>query len=34
MDGNFFLAGMKQKWDEGGERVLLGDNTKGGEIML
>jgi hypothetical protein len=34
MDAEFFLAGMKQKWDEGGGRVLLGDNTRGGEIML
>jgi hypothetical protein len=34
MDAEFFRAGMKQKWDEGGGRVLLGDNTRGGEVML
>jgi len=33
MDAEFFLAGMKQKCD-GGRRVLLGDNTTGGEVML
>jgi len=33
-DAEFFLAGMRQKWDEGGGRVLLGDNTRGGEVMM
>jgi hypothetical protein len=30
----FFPAGMKSKWDEGGGRVLLGDNTGGRAVML
>jgi len=30
----FFLAGMKSQWHEGGRRILLGDNTDGGAIML
>jgi hypothetical protein len=33
MGAVFFLAGMKQKWDESGGRVLLGDNTSG-EVKL
>jgi hypothetical protein len=34
MDAEFFLAVLKQKWDEVGGRVLLCDKTRGGEIML
>ena len=30
----FFLAGMKAQWHQGGRRILLGDNTGGGAIML
>jgi hypothetical protein len=30
----FFLAGMKAHWDEGGRRILLGDNTGSGAVML
>jgi hypothetical protein len=29
-----FLEGMKAQADEGGGRILLGDNTGGGAIML
>jgi len=31
---NFFLAGLKVLWDEGGGRILLGDNGGGGRVML
>jgi hypothetical protein len=30
----FFLAEMKAQGDEGGGRILLGDNTGGGVVML
>jgi hypothetical protein len=30
----FFFEGMKAQWDEGGGRVLLGDNTCGGVVTL
>jgi hypothetical protein len=30
----FFLEGMKARAGEGGGRILLGDNTVGGLIML
>jgi hypothetical protein len=29
-----FPAGMKAQQDEGGERILLGDNTSGRAVML
>jgi hypothetical protein len=34
MRPKFFLAGMKAQWNEGGWRVLLGDNTSTGSVML
>jgi hypothetical protein len=30
----FLIAGMKAQWDKGGRRVLLGDDTGGGQVML
>jgi hypothetical protein len=30
----FFVAGVKAQWDEGGGGILLGDNTSGGVVML
>jgi hypothetical protein len=30
----FFRAVVKAQWDEGGGRLLLGDNTGGGAVML
>ena len=30
----FFIARIKAKWDKCGGRILLGDNTDGGEVML
>jgi len=30
----FFLAGMKARWEEGGERILLGDKAGGGAVVL
>jgi hypothetical protein len=30
----FSRAGRKAQWDEGGGRILLGDNIDGGEVML
>jgi hypothetical protein len=30
----FFLKEMKAQGDEGGGRILLGDNTGGGVVML
>jgi len=29
-----FLAGVKDQWDEGGERILLGDIRCRGEVMV
>jgi hypothetical protein len=29
-----FLAGIKEQLDEGDGRILLGDNTGGGTVML
>jgi hypothetical protein len=31
---NIFLAGKDAPWDEGGDRLLLGDNTGGVAVML
>jgi hypothetical protein len=31
MGAEFFLAGMTEKCDEGGGRILLADNTGSGE---
>jgi hypothetical protein len=33
MRAEFFLAGMKAQWDEGGGWILLGDNTGGGSTL-
>jgi len=33
MSAEFFVAGVKAR-DEGGGRILLGDNTRGGVVML
>jgi len=33
MHTEFFLAWIKVLWDEGGGRILLGDNTGGGAAM-
>jgi len=30
----FFLAGMRTQWDEGGRRILLGDYISGGAGMV
>ena len=30
----FFRTGMKALWDEGGGRMLLGNNTGGGALEL
>jgi hypothetical protein len=30
----FFFAGKIVKWEEGRGRILLGDNTGGGTVML
>ena len=30
----FFHTDMKAQWDEGGGRILLGDKTVGGAVML
>ena len=34
MRPEFFLAGMKAQRDKGGGRILLGDNTGGGAVIL
>jgi len=34
MRAEFFLAGMKAPLEKGGGRILLGDNTRGGIVML
>jgi len=34
MQAKFFLERMKVDWDEGGRRILLGNNTRGGAVML
>ena len=31
---NFYVVGMRAKLDEGGGRILLGDNTGGRAVML
>jgi hypothetical protein len=34
MRAEFFLTGMVERGDEDGERILLGDNTDSGAVML
>ena len=34
MGVKFYIAAMEAQWDEGGGRLLLGDNTVVGEVML
>jgi len=34
MGPEFYIAAMKEQWDECGGRILLGDNTGDGEVML
>ena len=34
MRAEFFRGGMKEQWDERGGKILLGDTTGGGAIML
>jgi hypothetical protein len=34
MRAEFLFAGMRAQWDEGGRKILLGDNTSGGAAML
>ena len=34
MRAEFFFAGMRAQWDEGGGKLLLGHNTDGGAVML
>jgi hypothetical protein len=34
MRAEFFFAGMRAQWDEGGGKILLGDNTVGGVEIL
>jgi hypothetical protein len=31
---NFYFAGIKAKLDEGGGRILLGDNSSAGVVFL
>jgi len=34
MGVKFYIAAMEAQWDEGGGRILLGDDTGIGEVML
>jgi hypothetical protein len=34
MQTEFFIAAIEAQWEEGGGRILLGDNTGVGEVML
>jgi hypothetical protein len=34
MRAEFCFTGMRAQWDEGGGKILLGDNTGGGAVML
>jgi len=34
MRAEYFLGEMKDQWDEGGGRILVGDNTDRGAVMV